>query len=37
MPHLIMIIKYARNIVKYILVLLSALSETAYGFVWRTV
>ena len=37
MPHLITIIKYARNIVKYILVLMSALLEETNSFVWRTV
>jgi hypothetical protein len=37
MPHLITIIKYARYIVKHILVRLSALFGTADGFVWRTV
>jgi hypothetical protein len=37
MPHLITIIKYARNIVKYILVLLSALSEKTHGLASRTV
>jgi hypothetical protein len=33
MPHLITIIKYARNIVKYLLVLLSALSKKMHGLV----
>ena len=37
MPHLITIIKYARYIVKHILVQLSAFFGNADGFVWRTV